>query len=448
MSEQFNKNKLYSLEDLHFFFSKNIISPYSYILTLIEKTKQYNSKYNIYISFHQNLARLDRNKFNLKYENKSFNVLNSIPYNIKDSFLTDTFETTYGVNRNSIPIVKKNSLIVELFQKEGAFLIGKTNLPAYANDVQTFNEITGITSNPWNMDYSAGGSTGGGAVSVAMGLVPIAIGSDFAGSVRIPAHYCGVKAYIPSNGHKYLTGHYPDFLDKENYEFIVGQIGFLSNFLDDFKHLYGILNSNIVEKENFDREAFTYNITLQDDYMPVSEEVKYCIQKIIQVLDKEGLKTSFESPKGFNLREVGHLHVELMKNTFNRKIDDHAQILTDLKSRKKHFITELNLFLRNKFWILPVTPTSAIKHNLDHQPVTIKSKHVSYWRAMIHYTRPFNAVNNPIITLPVGKSNSGLPIGIQIIAEEGKDIPLIQFAEFLEKEIGSIGYPPGFGLTS
>ena len=446
MQENFIENKPYSLTDLHHFFSNNIIKPSFYISLLIKKTKKYNSLVNAYIRFHQDLSFLQVKKSDLEKNSVFSDILTSIPFNIKDSFISTDFKTTFGVEDENLTYANKNSKIIDLLQKHGAILLGKTNIPAYVYDVQTFNDVIGITSNPWNLDYSAGGSTGGGAVSVIIGLVPIAIGSDFAGSIRIPAHFCGVKGYIPTHGSRYLAGHYPDIQFDETFEFIVGQIGFLSNFLDDFNLLFGILKSKPVEEFLFTCKDYYYTVTIQDEYMPVNSYVKACLEKIIKILNQENINLSFEFPSDFSFKEVGFLHVELMEYTFNKEKTKDKIKLQDLKSRKKVFSDNLNNFLENRFWILPVTPTSAIKHNLEHKPIFINENQVPYWRAMIHYTRPFNVTNNPIVTLPVGKDNLGLPISVQIIAKEGSDVQLIAFAKFLEEKIGSIGFPEGFDI--
>lgn len=89
----------------------------------------------------------------------------------------------------------------------GAIIIGKTNTPEFCNDVQTFNKVYGITRNPYDLDLTCGGSSGGSAVAVALGMVPLAIGTDMAGSLRIPAAYCGVYALRPTVDRISTKGH-------------------------------------------------------------------------------------------------------------------------------------------------------------------------------------------------------------------------------------------------
>ena len=413
---------------------------------LLNRTKKIEDVYHVYITYKKSFteSEFEENELNyLKNKLKKTN-LQGIPFNIKDCFITKDFPTTYGVKGENL-ISEKNSPIIQLFEENGAILLGKTSIPSYAYDVQTFNEITGITMNPWNANYTAGGSTGGGAVSVATGLSPLAIGSDFAGSIRIPAHFCGVKGYIPSYGRKFLVGHYPDKLETDRFNFRVGQIGFLSNFLADFDVIYSILFSKTdVSKNRFDIQSFLYSICVEDEIMPVSRDVKKCFNNVIKILESERLDLSYTKPKDFSFKDVGKLHAELMKNTFDLKkegqMDDIHQ-LENLENKQKNFQEELNEFLERKFWIVPICPTPAIKHNLDHSPIKIDERSVPYWRAMIHYTRPFNITNNPIVTIPIGKSENGLPIGVQIIGQQGTDLELLNVAKYLETRLEPIGFP-------
>ena len=448
MSIYYDNSKLYSIKQLQLFFQNNIISPSSYISNLLTKTKKYEATLHSYISFDQTGLRNKLNSINELVKEDLFHkkVLAGIPFNIKDSFITKQYKTTYGVSQENINS-DLNSQIVDMFENQAGILLGKTSIPAHAYDVQTFNDLVGITKNPWNQDYSSGGSTGGGATSVAIGLVPIAIGSDFAGSIRIPASFCGIKGYIPTHAGTFLAGHYPDSLQKEHFSFHVGQVGFLSNFYDDFREIYDILNKKNYQKTFFDLKSYSYTICLEDEYVPVKSEIKSKLSHIGEILQKERVEVSFDNPKEFSFKEVGKVHAELMHWTFSSTNQPEMALDPALEQKKLEFSRNLDAYLENKFWILPISATTAIKHNLDHLPIDVDSKSVPYWRAMIHYSKPFNIVDNPIATLPVGINSTGLPIGIQIVGPKNSDLHLLALAQFLELKIGSLPYPPGFDLN-
>ena len=449
MQKKINLNELKPIIQLTELIENKTISLSSYYSHLLSKTNQFNPTLNAYISYSEKIV-LDKlqNYIETQHGNQSNDhLLRGIPFNIKDCYISKDYPTSFGVKKENEYTKDKNSSIITLFEEEGAILFGKTNIPSYAYDVQTFNEVIGITNNPWNKNFSSGGSTGGGAVSVATGMVPIAIGSDFAGSIRIPAHFCGIKGFIPSNGFQYLSGHYPDVYLDQDFEFLVGQIGFLSNFVSDFTCIHEVLHKGNQRINNFAINDFTILVSFQDEYIPVSEEYKVQIHRLIDVLEENHLKFTVEFPFEFSFKEMGSLHAELMKVLFGKEKNKDYFRIKELKEQKRGYIDKMDKFLHKKFWILPVSSTPAIKHNLKHNPIVVDEKSIPYWRAMLHYTRPFNILTNPSITLPIGKSNDGLPIGIQIVAETGNDLGLLQFAEFIESKLGSIGFPFGYNIN-
>lgn len=444
MISSYNSSKLYSINDLLLLYKNDLLTPSSYFQDVIHKTNQFDTTLHAYISFG---IKGDQNQNFQITKTTSNKKLENIPFNIKDCFLTKDFVTTNGV-KGELVHSAEDSLIIKLFKKEGAVLVGKTSLPAYAYDVQTFNDILGITPNPWDSEHSSGGSTGGGAVSVATGLIPLAIGSDFAGSIRIPAHFCGVKGFIPTIARKYLAGHYPDTLKEEKFQFAVGQVGFLSNFLSDFEIIDALISTEQNKADSFKIHDFRCTISLRDQYMPVDSEISQSLRVLANVMQSDGIEVAIDFPEYFNFKDLGKIHAELMNKTFTQSGEKPQEVSQRSSMQKKLFIEDLDDYLINRFWILPVSATCAIKHNLDHNPIEINSRNVPYWRAMIHYVRPFNLTDNPIITLPIGKNSKGLPIGVQIISSKGTDYQLIKFAQYLEEKIGKIGHPLGYGLST
>ena len=435
--QKYNSNsQYYSLEKLQTLLRNNSSFLSSYYSTLIEKTNELNETFHIYLTFDESKIKskqqdsiklLDEGRFQDKQ-------LLGIPFNIKDSFLTREFPTTYGADDTNV-VSEVDSEIVSLLESEGAILVGKTNIPAYANDVQTYNDVIGTTQNPWDLSKSAGGSTGGGAVSVLTGIIPFAVGSDFAGSIRIPAHFCGIKSYIPTNGNDFLRGHFPDTKADNKFNFYVGQVGFLSNFVDDFEAFYNILYKKRRKVNTFDIQTYSIIVSKNDEYVPVNKETQLCIENLAKLLKNLNIKVNVLFPKEFSFKEIGSIHVRAMKMTFSTASEIDNTEIEKLKADKDQFNENLNEFLKEKFWILPITSTSAIKHNKEHRPIAVDDKEVSYWRAMIHYTRPFNIANNPIITVPIGKDQDGLPIGVQIITERGNDLDLLAFGKLLESSL-------------
>src|SRR5262249_10145893 len=130
----------------------------------------------------------------------SWGPLHGVPMTVKDAFETAGLVTTSGAPslREHVPTV--DAVAVARLRDAGAVIFGKTNAPLFARDVQTYNEVYGTTRNPWDLDLMVGGSSGGSAAALAAGLTGLELGSDLAGSVRNPAHFCGVYALKPTHG--------------------------------------------------------------------------------------------------------------------------------------------------------------------------------------------------------------------------------------------------------
>jgi amidase len=139
----------------------------------------------------------------------SWGPLHGVPTTVKDAFETAGLVTTSGAPslREHVPTV--DAVAVARLRDAGAVIFGKTNLPLFARDVQTYNDVYGTTRNPWDLDLMVGGSSGGSAAALAAGMTGFELGSDIAGSLRNPAHFCGVYALKPTHGVIPCRGHIP-----------------------------------------------------------------------------------------------------------------------------------------------------------------------------------------------------------------------------------------------
>jgi amidase len=135
--------------------------------------------------------------------------LAGLPMTVKDSFETRGLVTTSGAPELREHVPEADADAVARLREAGAIVFGKTNLPMYAGDWQTYNDVYGLTRNPWDVTRGAGGSSGGSAVAVATGMSPLELGSDIGGSIRVPAHFCGVFGHKPTQGAVPDRGHVP-----------------------------------------------------------------------------------------------------------------------------------------------------------------------------------------------------------------------------------------------
>jgi amidase len=135
--------------------------------------------------------------------------LHGLPMTIKDTFETAGIRTTAGAPVLSNHVPSRDATAVARLGAAGAIVFGKTNVPLFAGDLQSYNAIFGATNNPWDLARSPGGSSGGSAAALAAGLTPLELGSDLGGSIRNPAHYCGLYGHKPTYGVIPMRGHIP-----------------------------------------------------------------------------------------------------------------------------------------------------------------------------------------------------------------------------------------------
>lgn len=182
------------------------LSPVEIAKATLERIEKCNGEINAICTLAEDVIEQAKK---LESKNVSRGILYGLPVGIKDTTDTAGLRTTYGSKVFSNNIPQKDAVVVKRFKEAGAIIIGKTNTPEFATGGNTFNKVFGHTRNPWNTDLSAGGSTGGGAAALATGMIALAEGTDLAGSLRIPASFCGIVGLRPSPG---LIPNYPNNL--------------------------------------------------------------------------------------------------------------------------------------------------------------------------------------------------------------------------------------------
>ena len=145
----------------------------------------------------------------LTEQGKSLGPLHGIPMTIKDAYEVEGMVSTGGDPnwKDNVPL--KNAEAVQRLVDAGAIIFGKTNVPYHSADIQSYNDIYGVTNNPWDLERTPGGSSGGSAAALAAGMTPLELGSDIGGSIRTPAHFCGVFGHKPSYNIVSEVGHLP-----------------------------------------------------------------------------------------------------------------------------------------------------------------------------------------------------------------------------------------------
>jgi amidase len=178
------------------------------------RVDRYNPKINaVILQFREASLARAREADQALAKKQWWGPFHGVPITVKESYGMEGVPTTAGLPQYKDFRPKQNAIAVDRILGAGAIVIGKTNVPAMLADLQSYNPIYGTSNNPWNLERTPGGSTGGGAAALAAGLGHLTLGSDIGGSIRIPSHFCGIYGHKPTLELVSTIGHVPPFID-------------------------------------------------------------------------------------------------------------------------------------------------------------------------------------------------------------------------------------------
>ena len=413
---------------------------------------------------------------------KSWGPLHGVPMTIKESFDVAGLHTTRGNPDYKDHVADADALAVSRLKKAGVNLFGKTNVPLDLADFQSYNEIYGTTNNPWDVTRNAGGSSGGSAAALAAGLTGIENGSDIGGSIRNPAHYCGVFGHKPSWGVLPPRGHAaPGVLAQSD----LAVIGPLARSAGDLEVLF------TAQAGPDEIQAQGYQLALQpprvkrlgdlrvaamvnSDIAPVSQACEDRVEGVLRIIREAGGQIDYDARPNFDLQAGHDVYQTLLwsvmasrsSESANQQLagevaalspEDNSERARNLRARnasyrdystaneaRTHIRWAWHEFFKNvDVLVTPMMATPAFPH--DHRPFGQRTLQVDneerpyfeqlFWAGM--------AVNSylPATVLPTGALGTGLPIGVQIIGPEFGDYTTMAVAKLLE-ERGLTFVPP------
>ncbi|MBK8314597.1 MAG: amidase [Acidobacteria bacterium] len=342
-------------------------------------------------------------------------------------------------------------------------------MPKMLFDLQTFGEIYPTASNPYDLTRTPGGSTGGGAASVATGSSPITVGGDFGGSIRIPAALCGLYGLKTTDGSMPGHGSFPGEPGNPKYRRMM-VTGPLARTVDDIELAWNAMMNKWPEQKAKMLEPKTalkdYKIAYLDEWkfgsdkVIVSQDIKEKLNSLTETLKTNNVSVTNDQPADYDkmvamhrmlaiytmLEKVPWLFRQLVirdfKSADNHRIDmsEVYDRMSDIDSAKYDDILKRRDALRDQMesfftkydlLIMPVTTTAAIKHNPEHTPISVDGTNVDYWDNFL-YPVVFNATGHPALTVPLGLNAEGLPIAVQVIGPMNSEKRLIAFAKLIE----------------
>jgi amidase len=426
---------------------------------------------------------------------ENWGALHGVPITIKDIFETAALLTTAGYIPLQDYIPQQDATVVARLRAAGAVILGKTNMAELAGDYQSTNSLFPRVNNPWNLDYTAGGSSGGSAAAVAAGLSSLDLGNDIAGSVRQPAHFCGVYGLKPTDRRISTAGQIPEVPGMPVCLRQMITVGCFARSLADIRLCFSLIAGSDIRRPDVPpipldtpsgKSLQNLKIAWIDEWaeVPVASEIRDAMAAIAQTLSQAGAQIERWLPKNFDLSKTLNLYGRMaayiniyaqpidrynvrrsLKQIFRtatqgdkelRKLGDFSRLLPELLNPrlKGYFevLTERDRFTAQmdealepwNVWLTPVAATPAFTHRPAWSAIEIDGRPYPHAVANGAYTMPFNLSGHPAVVIPIGQTQNGLPIGMQVVGKRWREMELLAIAHQLDQVINAFQHPSGY----
>jgi amidase len=413
-----------------------------------------------------------------------------LPMTVKEQFNIAGLPTTWGYPKFKDWKPETDGLVVQRLKAAGAIILGKTNVPKGLGDWQSYNEVYGTTNNPWDLSRTPGGSSGGSAAALAAGLVPLELGSDIGGSLRAPAHFCGVFAHKPSLDLVPQRGSgYPETppIPVRGDMSVIGPMARsaadlqleLEVIAGPDEMWEGIGYKLALPPPRHDKLA-DFRVLVIDNHplCPTADSVRGALNTLAGNLTKAGCQVGRGNPNLPNLARTTRNYAELLGAFFGLDLSPeervryqsevqvlspedqgvHAYGLRGLTASHPEWLRASGvrgglrarwqaLFKDVDVVLCPPMPTPAFPQDQskpqDKRQLDIDGKIVSY-HDQLAWCGIATLTGLPATVAPIGWSETGLPIGVQIVGGFLDDHTTIKFAELIEREFGGFTPPPNF----
>lgn len=411
-----------------------------------------------------------------------------VPVTVKECYDIAGLPTTWGIPEHRDHRPAEDAVQVSRLRNAGAVILGKTNVPLGLQDVQTFNDVYGTTNNPWDHGRTPGGSSGGSAAALAAGFGALSIGSDLGGSLRNPAHYCGVYAHKPSLGLVASRGMVPPDVPALPADPDLAVVGPMARSARDLTLLLDVMAGpdpltrgvayGLTLPPARHRRLAGFRVLVLDRHplLPTSAAVRAGVGRVAEALVAGGARVVRESPLLPDPAEAAVLYQQLLISGSVARFpvgtdeliraevaalspDDRSLTATRLRAMlfshhdwlRANGLRELHRQGWRRFFtefdavVCPVMPTPAFPHTHHPGPMTrtidIDGAEYPYFDQLV-WAGTATMPGLPATAVPAGLSPAGLPVGAQIIGPMFEDRTPLMLAELLEREMGGFR-PPG-----
>lgn len=395
--------------------------------------------------------------------------LQGIPVTVKDSFDVSGLPTLCGSRFRVEHRAARDATPVRRLRDAGAIVLGKTNCPEFLANYETDNHICGRTNNPWNLDYTAGGSSGGESAAIAALCSAGGIGSDGGGSIRIPAHFCGIAGLKPTPGRVPAVGHFPEISHPGG---LLGVAGPMARTVEDTRLLFQVLAGHDVE-DPFSApvplrpavlDGLRVGILEQFPNIPVQPEIRVAVQKAAKCLAAMRIPVDEFAPLGIESAPdlwwffFGELAAPFTREVIHGRESDSHWTGTELMEMvppvpiTAHTLVE-NMGARDRMRaslarqmescpvvLMPACGVTAFPHR--KRGWTIDGREIGLLEAMAPVT-VFNLLGFPALAVPFDVTVDGLPVGVQLVARPYEEELLLELGVQLEQARGPFPLAPG-----
>ena len=380
--------------------------------------------------------------------------LHGVPITVKDALETKGLRSTGGAVELTDNVPERDAAVVSAVRREGAIVMGKTNLPRWSGDIQAYNEIFGTTNNPWDLSRGPGGSSGGAAAAVAMGFTSFEIGTDIGGSIRFPAAFNGIWGHKPSFGVIPTTG-YLDHVNGGVNEADVNVFGPLARSSHDLELLLDVMKRDsppwVAQLGSAPTNIGDLRVAawLDDDFCPIDNEVLQHLETVVHELEKDGVPVDRTARPDIDPDEAAMLGLWLVQRATSQSSESDGpghRIWLDHHVRREQIrLKWAEFFSSYDAVIMPVCFVPPFEHQQEgdflSRSLLCNEEQRSYLD-VVKWTTMVGMAYLPSTVPPTGLGESGLPIGCQVVGSYGSDRTTIAVASHIGKLMGGYQPPP------
>ena len=435
------------------------LSPVDVVNAFLERIDSVNPGLNAIVTLADEPTERARQAEAALMRGESWGPLHGVPFTIKDCIDTKAIRTTRGSRLFDKHVPDADATVVSRLKGAGGILIGKTNMPEFALWWETDNLVFGRTENPWKGGRTPGGSSGGEAAAIASGLSPLGVGSDLGGSIREPAHYCGIVGLKATHGRIPLTGHWPETLLRFMH------VGPMASTVRDIALSLSVL-SGVDGRDHYAVPLPPPEVTdlggplpklrvgwcADGPFAPVSSEVRETVEKAASSFEELGCRVepvALQSWEELRPQETSGVIItaegahylgpivagreDQLAPSMRRRLQlpsptlrEYVEVISRLEAFRR---TTLHYFSDHDLLLCPTGPVPAHPH--DSTDLAVGDQIVP-GRNALSATIPANLTGSPAISVPFGWSQEGLPIGVQLIGRHFDEATVLRAASALE----------------